>query len=295
MKDFLITGATGQLGHGIVKQLLKRVPEKSIAVLVRDPSAAGTLASYGVEIRQGDYQDLASLESAFEGVDKLMFVSTTAFSDAITQHRNVVNAAESAGVRHIHYAGVQRPEHSEFVMSQVTEWEQVTEKALAASSMVVTLLRNSLYLDALPLMLGDDVFVNGVCAPAGSALAALAARAELAEAAAVVLAGTGHEGRTYTLGGSEAVSMGDIAAIVSTIAGKCLPYADVTPAAFIAARTAAGMPDFVAAFLSEWFTAVAAGEFAEITGDLERLIGRKPLTAAQFLPSVLTPVNQSHA
>lgn len=295
MKDFLITGATGQLGHGIVKQLLKRVPEKSIAVLVRDPSAAGTLASYGVEIRQGDYQDLASLESAFKGVDKLMFVSTTAFSDAITQHRNVVDAAESAGVRHIHYTGVQRPEHSEFVMSQVTEWEQVTEKALAASSMAVTLLRNSLYLDALPLMLGDDVFVNGVRAPAGSALAALAARAELAEAAAVVLAGTGHEGRTYTLGGSEAVSMGDIAAIVSTIAGKSLPYADVTPAAFIAARTAAGMPDFVAAFLSEWFTAVAAGEFAEITGDLERLIGRKPLTASQFLPSVLTPVNQSHA
>ena len=99
MKDFLITGATGQLGRGILEQLLKRVQASSIAVLVRDPSATGSLASLGVEIRKGDYQDPASLESAFDGVEKLMFVSTTAFSDAITQHRNVVEAATRAGVR----------------------------------------------------------------------------------------------------------------------------------------------------------------------------------------------------
>ena len=138
-------------------------------------------------------------------------------------------------------------------------------------------------------MMGDDVLVNGIRAPAGSARAALAARAELAEAAAVVLAGSGHADRTYTLGGSETVSMSEIAAIVSSIAGTSLPYQNITPAEFIAARSAAGLPDFVASFLSEWFAAVAAGEFSEITGDLERLIGMKPLTAAQFLPTVLTP------
>jgi NAD(P)H dehydrogenase (quinone) len=293
MKDFLITGATGQLGRGIVEQLLKRVQASSIAVLVRDPSAAGSLASLGVEIRKGDYQDCATLESAFEGVEKLMFVSTTAFSDAITQHRNVVDAATHAGVRHVHYTGVQRPEDLKFVMSQVTEWETATEKALAESGMKVTLLRNTLYLDALPLMMGDDALVKGIHAPAGSARAALAARAELAEAAAVMLAGSGHAGRTYTLGGSEAVSMSEIAAIVSSIAGKNLPYENVTPAEFTAVRIAAGLPDFVAAFLSEWFAAVAAGEFSEVTGDLERLLGRKPLTAAQFLPTVLASLVNS--
>ena len=282
MTKYLVTGATGQLGRGIVENLLNRVPAHQIAVLVRNPSAVAEFASLGVSVRQGDYEDRSSLDAAFNGINKLLFVSTTAFSDAITQHHNVINAAATAGVHHIHYTGIQRPANSSFKISQVSEWELATERALAESGMAVTLLRNVLYLDALAFMLGDRLLIDGVRLPAGKAGAALAARSDLAEAAAVVLTQAGHEGRTYSLGGSEAVSMANIAQIVSSIADKRLPYVEITREAFIDERVAAGLPRPVADFLSEWLAAVAAGEFADVTGDLERIIERKPLTAAQF-------------
>jgi len=38
----------------------------------------------------------------------------------------------------------------------------------------------------------------------------------------------------------------------------------------------------VADFLAAWFQAIAAGEFSEVTKDLERLLGRSPQTAREF-------------
>jgi NAD(P)H dehydrogenase (quinone) len=288
MKKILVTGATGQLGREIALQLTDRVGAHRVAALVRDPAKAQDLAGRGIEVRQGDYLDPAALARAFAGVDKLMFVSTSMFSDVNTQHRNVVEAANTAGVRHVHYTAIQHPERSAFAISQVSEMDRLTESALAESGMDVTVMRNTLYMDALPFLLGADTLSRGVYAPAGHARAALAARADLAEAAAIILSGSGHEGRSYTLGGSTAVSMADVAAILSGVAGKPLPYVDQARADYIAGHVRTGLPDFVAAFMSEWFEALRAGEFAGITGDLERILGRQPLTPAQFLPTLFT-------
>lgn len=103
-------------------------------------------------------------------------MSTTAFSDAITHHENVVEAAKAAGVAHVHYTSIQHRPGSGVVISQVSDWEAYTVDALANSGLIVTLLRNSVYLDALPFMLGDDIFSEGIRVPANSAPAALVAR-----------------------------------------------------------------------------------------------------------------------
>jgi NAD(P)H dehydrogenase (quinone) len=285
-RKYMITGATGHLGRGIVEQLLKRVPATEIAVLVRDPIKSNDLAALGVEIRQGDYADVAALDRAFSGVEKLMFVSTTAFTDALRQHRNVVDAATKAGIQHVYYTAIQRPERSSFAISQVTEWDRATEAALAASGMDVTLLRNTMYFDALPLMLSSRALVDGLRAPAGNGLAALAARPEMAEATAILLSQRGHAGKTYTLGGSDAVTMADIAKILSKAMGQTVPYHAISAADFIAERSGQGVPESVAGFIGEWFEAIAADEFAEVTGDLERILDRRPLSAAQYIPAI---------
>jgi NAD(P)H dehydrogenase (quinone) len=265
------------------------VPTSDIAVLVRDPGKAEDLSALGVDIRTGDYFDTKSLVRAFSGIDKLMFVSTVTFTDGLTQHRNVVAAATEAGVRHVHYTAIQRPELSDFTIPQISELDRETEKALADSSAVVTILRNTMYFDALPLMLSGDVLVAGVRAPAGDGRAALAARQELGEAAAIILAGDGHAGRTYTLGGSRTTSLAEISAILSSIAGKELPYVDVPVETYVAERVSEGLPSFVPPFLAVWFDAIAQGEFADVTGDLERILGREPLTAEQFVPGLFSP------
>src|SRR5680860_838392 len=102
----LVTGASGQLGKLVVENLLQRVPSGQVAGLVRDESKVTDLKAKGVDIRVGDYHDPASLESAFEGVDKLLFISSADFNDRLRQHKNVIDAAKKAGVKHVFYTGV---------------------------------------------------------------------------------------------------------------------------------------------------------------------------------------------
>jgi NAD(P)H dehydrogenase (quinone) len=283
MSKLLVTGATGKLGGQVVEFLLRRVPVGNIVALARDPGKLTSFAEKGVDIRVGNHFEPDSLERAFSGVKKLLLVSAPAFTDAVTQHANVIEAAKRAGVRHLHYISLQRVAGSTVEIPQVTQWERETEALLQASGLAVTILRNTMYFDTLPF--GKDVTEVGIRAPAGHGLAALASRRDLAEGAAAVLFGDGHEGKIYTLGGSEAVGMADIAVALSEASGREIGYRDVSVAEFVEARIREGFPEPVAAFFAAWFQAIAAGEFSEVTGDLERLIGRIPQTARDFFLS----------
>jgi NAD(P)H dehydrogenase (quinone) len=286
MSKYLVTGATGGLGSRVVEFLLQRVSAEKIVALTRDPKKLQALVEMGVEIREGDYLDPSSLEQAFTGVERLLLVSAPAFTDAVTQHANVIEAAKRTGVRHVIYTAIQRVEGNDFEIPQVAEWDRKTEALLKASGLEWTILRNPMYLDMLPLGFGKSVIDVGIRVPAGNGLAALASRRDLAEGTAVVLSGEGHEGKVYTFGSSETVSMSDIAAAISEASGREIDYRDTPVAEFVSERVREGFPEPAATFFSAWFQAIAAGEFAEVTGDLERLIGRKPQSAQEFLSAV---------
>src|SRR6202034_4160839 len=85
-----------------------RTSPSGAAGLARDPSRAADLAERGVEIRQGDYFDYESLLRAFGGVEKLLLISTHAFTDRNTQHFNAIAAAKQLGVKHVLYTAIQR-------------------------------------------------------------------------------------------------------------------------------------------------------------------------------------------
>jgi NAD(P)H dehydrogenase (quinone) len=283
MTKLLVTGATGHLGRQTIEFLRGRVPAERIVALARDPAALADMAASGIEVRRGDYFDKASLVAAFAGVEKLLLVSAVAFTDRITQHQNVISTAKEAGVRHIIFTSIQRKAVDPLVISMVTESDVATEEALKASGLEYTILYNALYLGALTMMIGDPAAEDGVRVPGGSGKGALVARRDLAEANAVILATSGHENRSYTLGGAETISFADIAKTLGDIAGKPVAYIDTPVDAYVAAKIALSFPPAAAAFLAEWAKAVAVGEYAEITGDLERLIGRKPVSFADFL------------
>lgn len=285
MTKILVTGATGGLGRQTLDFLLQRVPPVRIAALARDPVKLADLAARGVDVRQGDYHDRASLKAAFQGIDRLFFISAPSFTNMVEQHRNIVAGAMAAGVQHIVYTGIQRREGSGFVMDQVTATENATEEMLAASGAGITVLRNATYMDALPFLLGPKA-LNEIRVPAGKGASAFVARRDLGEASAVVLSTEGHMGKTYTLSGGVAVTMDEIAAILSQIAGRTIRYTDVSVATFIKERVAAGLPEPVGVFLASWMQAIAAGEFATVSSDLERLIGHPAVTPAALLPTL---------
>lgn len=286
MSKILVTGATGALGKLTVEALLRRVGPERIAALARDPAKAIGLAKRGVDVRRGDYFDPDSLMSAFRDVDKVLMISAVAFTDRLTQQLNVIDAAKASGVKHIIYTSIQRKPGSTFEISMVTQADKDTEAALKASGLAFTILRNSLYLDVLPFMLGDLVLEEGVRLTQGKGKGVLVARSDLAEANAVVLTEPGHENQTYTLGASEAFSFSDVAAELSEISGKLVGFKGVSARQYAQILEARGLPKHFADFLSEWSHAVSVGEFEQVTGDLERLTGRPPLSYKTYLRQI---------
>lgn len=128
-----ITGATGQLGHYVIKSLMKTVPASQIVAIVRNPAKAQALTAQGITVRQADYGDEAALTSALQGVEKLLLISSSEVGQRAPQHRNVINAAKTAGVKFIAYTSLLHADKSPLGLAD----EHIeTEKMLADSGIV---------------------------------------------------------------------------------------------------------------------------------------------------------------
>jgi NAD(P)H dehydrogenase (quinone) len=283
MSKILVTGASGHLGRMTLQHLLARRPATELVGLARDPGKAADLAALGIEIRAGDYFDYASLTRAFAGVEKMLLVPTHAFTDRSTQHANVIAAAEEVGVRHFVYTPIIRKAGSELELPHVTEHDTFTLKTLEASGLRTTILAHPPFLDSLQVFIGDNAFEAGVRVPAGNGKVAAASREDLAEAQAVVLTDPGHEGKTYALHGAPAVSFSDVADILSARRGTAAHYIPISKEEYLEHMVAGGLPAPAAEFLLSWVQAINGGEWDDQPGDLERLLGRKPTTSAEFL------------
>ena len=108
----IVTGATGALNGSTVDHLLERMPASDIAVAVRDVARARSLAERGIQVRRGDYADPATLPAAFDGADQLLLVSSSdPTADAVSLHRNAIEAAVTVGVGRIMYTSHQGAAH----------------------------------------------------------------------------------------------------------------------------------------------------------------------------------------
>lgn len=288
MTKILVTGATGNIGRMTLKHLLKRLPASDLAGLARDPAKAADLVAEGIEIRQGDYFDYDGLVRAFEGIEKVMLVSATAFTDRNSQHQNVISAARQASVKHIVYMPIIHEEGSAFTLPDVTGQDLFVEDQLKASGLAFTLVRHPPFIESLPFYIGSKALERGVHVPAGAGKAGFASRSDLAEAHAVVLSEAGHEYKTYALYGDPAVSFADVAQILSDTSGKPVPFVAGSDQDYIAHLMAEGLPEPVARFALGWVHGINAGEWGGSTGDLEKLLGRKPMTTAEFLQAYYT-------
>lgn len=283
---YAVTGSTGHFGAHAVQHLLKQgVAAKSVVALVRDPAKAQNLSALGVQVRQADYTQPAALAEALKGVDRLLLVSSSEVGQRLAQHQNVIAAARQAGVAHVVYTSISRADTS---ANPLAPEHKATEAALRASGLTWTFLRNNWYHEN---HLGDAqaAAASGVLAAAvGQGRVASASREDYAEAAARVLAGSGHEGKTYELTGSEAWNFDDLARAVSAAAGRPVTFRNVSAEERRQGLIGAGLPEGVAGFVVSLDTGIAEGTLAEVSGDLARLLGRAPTSLAAWLKGVLT-------
>ncbi|MCL4066444.1 SDR family oxidoreductase [Pseudomonas sp. GX19020] len=281
----LIGGSTGQLGKEVVAQLLRREAKGPFAVLARDPEKAKIYADQGIEVRLGDFDSPESLGPAFAGISRFLFISTMS-QDRGAQQSRVVEAARAAGIRHIVYTGLAIRDIATSAVRDLMASHFETEDRIRASGMQWTFLRNGMYAEAIAQIAGPKALTDGLSLPGGAGRVPYALRAEMGEAAANLLLGEGHEGKTYNITGSDAWSYGDIAAGLSRLTGRAIGYQDIPEEALTAGMRAAGIPDFVIWLTLGTIRDIRDGQYDIASRDLEILLGRAPKSLDQMLASV---------
>jgi len=221
--------------------------------------------------------------NAFAGIDKLLFVSSGELGNRSEQHRQVVKAAKNAKVKHILYTSqIHKTDNPSSPMKFVMKSHLATEIAIMKSGMNYTILRNGLYLDMLPLFLGDKVIENGIFLPAGNGGIAFTLRSEMAEVAATILSSEGHKNKIYDISG-KAVSFLDIATNIYQITNKNITYVSPDLDSFINTTVKQGMPREYAKMLGGFAMAAQQGELEGENSPIEKLLGRKPTSVSVFL------------
>ncbi len=271
----LITGASGHLGKGIITHLLKHITASEIVAFVRNADKIAEFTAQGVQVKVGHYDDVASIKNAVVGIDKLVLISGLDMH-RLQQHNNVINAAKEAGVKHIVYTGVALTNPDQSAIKEFMSSHFKTEESILASGIPYTLMRNTLYSDALPLFLGAGVFENGIYLPAGNGKTPFALRSEMAEAIANVLVQSGHENKTYQITNTEAYSFQQIAEMLSQLSGKPISYTSPEYDAFVGLLKNIGVPDEAILIAAGFATDIKNNLLDISSNDLEILLGRKP-------------------
>src|SRR5450631_2143347 len=189
----LVTGATGNVGSVVVRELLKRGAK--VRALIRKPDAAQKLPA-SVEVAIGDLLDPVSVEKAMQGVDKLFLINAVV-TDELTQALIAYGIAKRIGLKHVTYLSVFKVDEFRDVPHFASKL--AVENALREFGVPYTILRPGYYIQN-DGMLKDALNGAGVYPmPIGTAGIAAVDVRDIAEAAAISLTEEGHEGQTYDL------------------------------------------------------------------------------------------------
>lgn len=276
----LVTGGSGHLGRRVLELLIEANAGKLITT-TRTPEKLADLAARGVEVRQANFDDPASLAAAFAGVERLLLISTDALDRRTAQQKNAVAAAEQAGVKHVLYTSLSNAQSG--LPAMIADSHYATEQALAASTLDWTVLRNNIYTDMFLGSLPRAVASGQLVAATGTGGAGYVTREDCARAAAAALANP-PAGRTILdITGPSVVTHADLAQILSELTGRAVTYVPVDVDAIVAGMVGAGLPEPVARVYAGFDTTIAQGSLAVASNDVAELTGQAPQSVADFL------------
>lgn len=281
----VVTGATGQLGQHVIRELLARgVPAAGIVAAVRNPAKAADLAARGIQVREADYARPKTLGPALAGATRVLLISSSEVGQRLVQHRAVIDAARAARVGQLVYTSLLRADTSPLGLAAE---HRETEALITASGLPHVLLRNGWYtenyLASVPAARQHGAFIGS----AGEGRIASATRADYATAAAVVLTQPVGANRVYELAGDSAYTLAELVAELNHQTGGRVQYQDLPQAAFAAALVGAGLPQGFADLLADSDAGAAKGALFDDRQQLSTLIGRPTTPLAEALKAAL--------
>jgi NAD(P)H dehydrogenase (quinone) len=279
-----ITGASGQLGRRTAELVLARHAAGDLVLATRNPSALADFAARGADVRHADFDEPPSLRAAFAGAERLLLISATDLERRVAQHRAAISAAAACGVRHVIYTSGSKPGPPNPAV--VAPSHHATERALAASGVAWTVLRNSLYAEYQAAEYARAVETGVLVHNRGDGRIAYVARDDCAAAAAAVLLQGGYEGAVLDVTGGESYTAAALAELYGELGGRRVEARNVDDAAFVAGLSGgADHLRYGAELVASFGRAIREGYLDVCSDAVARLTGRAP----RQLRDVLAP------
>lgn len=281
---YAISAATGRFGQLAISYLLKVVDASDIVAIVRNEAKGHTVLPAGITIRQADYGDEPALTQALTGVDRLLFISSVPGGEPSRQqqHANVIKAAQTAGVAFVAYTSFA---HADTAQSPLSTDHVATEKALRASGLRHSFLRNAWYLENEDSYLQAGANGQNSVYAAGQGRISFALEREYAEAAARVMTLVDPK-EVYEFGG-EPRTYADLANTLSKVTGKSFTFKSVDDATYRQAMLAAGLSQDLVDVLASMQAMMRAGELDVSSTDLPDVLGRPLATFPDAIHEIL--------
>lgn len=281
---YLVTGATGAFGTRAIKTLSTKVPTSEIVASVRDKSKANELIEMGIEVRQADFNDEQSLEKAFEGMDRVLMISTNepVHDKRIAQHINAINAAKKNQVKLLVYtSGTNNPQKPvPLAIAHIA-----TEKYLFESGVSYCVLRNNSYLETEIPTVKACMSGAPIVTSAGSGKVGFATKHDYADAAVSALIGSNNENKIYELSGTP-ITYDEFAQVLGAVLGKEIPVTHVDDDAYATALKRVGMADVMIPMLVATKKGIREGLMEVHSDDLEMLLGRPAISLKDGLTAI---------
>jgi len=293
---YVVSGVSGQFGSTAAELILQRVPAEELIFTTRDVRAAQKWADRGVDVRHADYDDLELTTEAFRGAEALLLVSGVLVGPLRrAQHLRAVEAAKNAGIQRVVYTSYLGAD-KEGQEAIVTIDHRATEQAILASGMSWNFLRDSQYGQAMAEQAAASALLEGVFyGNQGEGKVAFVSRDDCARVGVELLLGGGERDRAYDVTGPELLSYSDVAALVSEISGRDIPYVDLSDEEFYAQWDAIGVPrtsdgDFSASpfpwcsdDMVSFGRGIREGEMEVLSDTVQQLTGRAPVSLRELM------------
>ena len=278
-----VTSASGQLGAAIARQLVQDMGRDNVLAIARTPENAAHL---GLEVRKGDYDNRQDFELALQGVDAVLLVSGMAApQDRIQQHRNVIEAAQSCGVKKIVYTSIVG-DASRTTFSPIIQSNRQTEADIRQSGLDWAIGRNGLYIEPDLEYVDKYVEKGKIWNCAGAGLCAYTSRKELAVAYSNMLQEERHKGHTYNLVG-EPIRQQQLADYINQVFKTQLIYESMGVEAYLEDRKAE-LGEFLGTVIAGIYEGIRNGDFAPAS-DFEKATGRSHISALEIIRDFKSP------
>ena len=275
----LVTGATGNIGHHLVRELTAiNAPFKVLAY----SGKANKRQFHGVKTIVGDFADPASIRAALQDVTAVFLLLPDSPARVFLEKVLIEEAQQLGTAPHIVKLSIIGADRH--ASAPILKWHGQGEELLEASGLPYTHLRANWFIQdmfadqAQPIVREATIYQ-----PHDDAQVSLLDIRDVSAVAAKVLTKPGHQGRTYEITGPEALNFEQIAEKLSTHLGKPITYSRISDAIAWQTMISGGLDPQVAHNYLTLFQFHRRGGAARLTGFVEIITGRPPLTLDAFI------------